>query len=140
MNKAQTTIEMMNIVTKSAAEKGYEPDSWFCPEHTLNKGRPYPYMVFRNLEALGISGVLTAIKVGDTVADIKEGKNAGMISVGIIEGSSIMGYSEDEYEAFSLERKKLERQRVNQIYKDCGADYVIKDMGELLGLIDEIEG
>ena len=41
-------------------------------------------MIFRNLEELGVSSVNTAIKVGDTVADIKEGKNAGMISVGII--------------------------------------------------------
>lgn len=133
------TTEMMDIVTKSAAEQGYKPDAWFCPNHTENKGRPYPYMIFRNLEKLGVSSVSAAIKVGDTVADIKEGKNAGMISVGIIEGSSVMGYTEAEYEAFSPERKELECQRVRQVYEACGADYAISNMSELVSLIDKIE-
>lgn len=133
------TIEMMDIVTKSAEKQGYKPDAWFCPNHTENKGRPYPYMVFKNLEALGISSVNATIKVGDTVADIKEGKNAGMISVGIIEGSSVMGYTQDEYEEFSSERKSLEAERVRKVYESCGADYVIKNMNELCDLIEKIE-
>ena len=49
-------------------------------------------MVFRNLEALNVSSVNGAIKVGDTAADIKEGKNAGLISVGVVEGSSVMDF------------------------------------------------
>lgn len=68
------TTEMMDIMTKSAAEQVYKPETWFCPNHTENKGRPYPYMIFRNLEVLGVSGVSATIKVGDTVADIKKGK------------------------------------------------------------------
>lgn len=122
------TIEMMDIVTKSAEEQGYKPDSWFCPNHTENKGRPYPYMVFKNLETLGVSSVNAAIKVGDTVADIKEGKNAGMISVGIIERSSVMGYTQAEYEALPPEYKALEAERVRKVYEACGADYVINNM------------
>lgn len=133
------TTEMMEIVTKSAEEQGYKPDIWFCPNHTDNKGRPYPYMVFRNLEALGVSSVNAAIKIGDTVADIKEGKSAGMISVGIIEGSSVMGYTEAEYEALSLEQKAAEADKVRKVYGACGADYVIGNMSELMALIDEIE-
>ena len=86
-----------------------------------------------------MSSVSAAIKVGDTVADIKEGKNAGIISVGIIEGSSVMGYTEAEYETFSPERKELERQRVRQVYEACGADYVISNMSELIPLIGRIE-
>ncbi len=78
------------------------------------------------------------IKVGDTVADIKEGKNAGMISGGIIEGSSVMGYTEVEYEEFSPERRALECQRVRQVYEACGADYVINNISKLVGLVDEI--
>lgn len=133
------TTEMMEIVVKSAEKQGYKPDAWFCPNHTNNIGRPYPYMIFRNLEALGVGSVGNTIKVGDTVADIKEGKNAGMIAVGVVEGSSVMGYSEDEYEAFSPEKKKQETLRVRNIYLDNGADYVIKNMSELCSLIEKIE-
>ena len=86
-----------------------------------------------------MSSVNAAIKVVDTVADIIEGKNAGMISVGIIEGSSVMGYTQAEYEAFSPERKELECQRVRQVYEACGADYTINNIAELLPLIDRLE-
>lgn len=90
------TSEMMEIVAPEAAKKGYEPDVFVTPDDVGGKGRPYPYMVFRNLEKLGVSSVQAAVKVGDTVADIKEGRNAGLISIGIVEGSSVMGLSEKE--------------------------------------------
>ena len=50
-----------------------------------SKGRPYPYMIFRNMEALELTSVDKVLKVGDTIADIKEGVNAGIDTVGIIE-------------------------------------------------------
>lgn len=48
---------MMVIVTAKAKENGYEPDAWFSPDSTGNVGRPYPYMIFRNMEALKIQSV-----------------------------------------------------------------------------------
>lgn len=133
------TDEMMQIVVPNAEKQGYAPDAWFSPNAVNNMGRPYPYMIFKNLEALNVSSVAAAIKVGDTVADIKEGKAAGMISVGIIEGSSVMGLMENEYEALSAEEKSAHIDRVRKVYEDCGADYIINNMSELLELIDKIE-
>lgn len=40
-------------------------------------GRPYPYMIFKLMEALGIQNVRDVVKVGDTAADVQEGLNAG---------------------------------------------------------------
>lgn len=51
------TDKMMAIVTAKAKENGYEPDAWFSPDSTGNVGRPYPYMIFRNMEALKIQSV-----------------------------------------------------------------------------------
>ena len=68
------TDKMMEIVVPAAASKGYEPDVWFSPDSTGQKGRPYPYMIFRNMEALNLMDVRRVIKVGDTVSDIREGK------------------------------------------------------------------
>lgn len=133
------TDEMMKIVMPAAEAQGYAPDAMFTPNAVNNMGRPYPYMVFKNLEALGISSVRSAIKVGDTAADIREGKNAGMISVGIIEGSSVMGYTEAEYHGLPVEEKATQIQRVREFYQGCGADYVIRNMSELPGLIAKIE-
>lgn len=93
------TDEMMALVVPKAAELGYAPDCWFSPDSTNKKGRPYPYMIFRNMEKLELKDVSRVMKVGDTVADILEGKNAGMVTVGILEGSSVMGLTQEEYEA-----------------------------------------
>ena len=84
------TDEMMALVVPKAAELGYSPDCWFSPDSTNKKGRPYPYMIFRNMEKLELKDVSRVMKVGDTVSDILEGKNAGLVTVGILEGSSVM--------------------------------------------------
>lgn len=133
------TDEMMSIVVPAAEKKGYSPDVWFSPDSVEKKGRPYPYMIFKNLQALCISSVNAAIKVGDTLADIKEGKNAGMISVGIIEGSSVMALSQSEFESLSSSERAAEFARVTKAYRDCGADYILDNMSQLPKLIKEIE-
>lgn len=129
------TDDMMAIVAPKAAENGYQPDAWFSPNAVNNMGRPYPFMIFKNLAALNISSVQAAIKVGDTVADIKEGKNAGMLSVGIVEGSSVMGLREAEYAALSEAEKQAQCQRVRKVYADCGADFILQNMSELCPLL-----
>lgn len=133
------TDEMMEIVVPEAKRLGYSPDTWFSPNSVNNLGRPYPYMIFRNLEALRVSNVKNAIKVGDTVSDIREGKNAGLISVGVIVGSSVMGLSETEWNALTQEQKNAEILRVSKIYKDSGADYVINNISEICDIIDGLE-
>ncbi len=129
------TDKMMEIVTRVAKENGYEPDAWFSPDAVGSKGRPYPYMVFENMKALGIDSVKKVVKVGDTISDILEGKNAGVISIGVIEGSSEMGLSQEEYEALSEEEKKAAVESVKEKFFAAGADDVIQDMGELVDLI-----
>ena len=81
-----------------------------------------------------VTSVKKVIKVGDTVADIKEGQNAGVITVGVIEGSSVMGYTKEEYESLAPAERMAECQRVADIYKEAGADHVIKDISGLLEL------
>lgn len=129
------TDEMMEIVVPLAAEKGYQPDFWFSPNSVNNMGRPYPYMIFENLKALKVSSVKNAVKVGDTVSDIKEGLNAGMISIGVIEGSSVMALSQSEYQTLNEEEKQEACDKVRKIYEEAGADYIIMNMSELPALI-----
>lgn len=133
------TDEMMSYVVPAAKKQGYDPDAWFSPNSVNNMGRPYPYMVYKNMEALKVSSVDAVVKVGDTVADIKEGKTAGIISIGIVEGSSIMGLSEEEYEQLSDVEKKDNIRRVHKVYEGCGADYIIMNMSELPALIESME-
>lgn len=133
------TNPMMEIVKKKAAEQGYEADYWVTPDMTNSKGRPYPYMIFRNLEHLGISSVHNVVKVGDTVSDIIEGKNAGTKTVGIIDGSSIMGMKQADFENLSEHEKKQKRQAVQRIYQAAGADYTIENFGQIPNLLARLE-
>jgi phosphonatase-like hydrolase len=41
------------------------------------KGRPYPYMIYKLMEHTKISNIQQVAKIGDTLIDIEEGKNAG---------------------------------------------------------------
>lgn len=134
------TDEMMGIVVPKAAELGYAPDCWFSPNSVKNMGRPYPYMIFRNMETLGVHSVANVIKVGDTVSDIKEGISAGVITVGVTEGSSVMGLSKQAYEALSEAEQAIFCDKAGKVFDEAGADYVIRNMSELPGLIRRIEG
>ena len=129
------TDKMMEIVVPAAKEKGYEPDVWFSPDSTGQKGRPYPYMIFRNMEALEIKKVRRVLKVGDTVSDIKEGRNAGAWSAGIVVGSSEMGLSLSEYEALEQDEKERLCRITADRFLEAGADkvfYTMEDLGEFL--------
>lgn len=132
------TDEMMDIVVPKAKENGYVPDFWCSPNAVGNMGRPYPYMIFKNLQELQVSSVRNVIKVGDTVSDIKEGLAAGVISVGVIEGSSLMALSEAEYNVLGEEEKKAVCDKVQRAYMDCGADYVLQNLSELPGLVERL--
>jgi len=43
----------------------------------VSKGRPYPYMIYRAMEQLGIKSIQQVAKIGDTLSDLEEGTNAG---------------------------------------------------------------
>lgn len=126
------TDEMMEILVPAAAKNGYQPDYWISPDGTNGVGRPYPYMIFRNMEYLNSASVSEVMKVGDTVSDIREGKAAGVFTVGVIEGSSEMGLSQKEYEALSPEERETRTEAVRKRYLEAGADAVAEDIRGIL--------
>lgn len=128
------TDAMMEIVVPKAKEQGYEPDAWFSPNAVNNMGRPYPYMIFENMKALQISSVEKVIKVGDTLSDIREGKNAGVYTIGVVEGSSELGMTKEEYEALGEQERENAVRKVTERFLAAGADKVILHMAQLLEL------
>ncbi len=131
---------MMSIVAPEAAKRGYAPDCWFSPDSTNGKGRPFPYMIFENLAALEVSSVRAAVKIGDTASDIQEGVNAGVWTVGVLEGSSAAGVTMEEYDAMDGLAREHVLQKAARLYRDNGADFVIQNLSELPGVLAQIEG
>ena len=62
----------------------------YISSEEVTKGRPYPYMVHELMERNNIDNVSEVIKVGDTIADIREGKNAGCDTVGVLSGADTL--------------------------------------------------
>jgi 2-aminoethylphosphonate--pyruvate transaminase/phosphonoacetaldehyde hydrolase len=136
------TREMMEIILPHAKANGYQPD-FLIASSEVKQGRPHPWMMFRNAEYFQISPMESWVKVGDTKADILEGISSGSWSVGIIEGSSTLGMTEDEFQDFISKSSEQERinkyKEVTDLYMESGADYVINNMGSLKNVIQDID-
>lgn len=133
------TSSMMEVVAQEAAKAGYSPDMLVTADDTAGFGRPWPYMVFENMKRLGLQDVRKIVKVGDTVSDMKEGKNAGLITVGVTEGSSIIGLDKKSWESLSEMDQFSLRKKARETFFANGADFVIDTMAELPKLIEAIE-
>lgn len=53
----------------------------------LGKSRPDPAMIFDMMQQLKITNPEEVVKIGDTIADIREGKNAGVKTAVILSGT-----------------------------------------------------
>lgn len=77
------------------------------------------------------ASVQAVVKVGDTVSDIQKGRNAGVRSLGVLEGSSVMGMAQAAYEALSAEKKQAALDRARQVFLEVGADDVLLNIEQL---------
>lgn len=131
------TKEMMEIVFETAKVEGYHPDYIVTPDDVDSLGRPYPFMIFENMRHFQNHSMAEVIKVGDTISDIQEGKNAGVLSIAVTEGSSVMGLSLEEYKQYSKEEMEQLNQQAAEIFYQKGADLCIKNLLELAELLQE---
>ena len=92
-------------------------------------------MIYRNMEAFAVSSADGVVKVGDTVSDIREGKNAGVTTFGVVIGSSEMGLSREEYESLSEEEQKQRCEQVAEKFLAAGADRAILNLEDLLKIV-----
>lgn len=131
------TQAMMDVVRPEAAAKGYVVDNLVTPDN-LSAGRPAPYMIYRNMIDLAIPSVDLVVKVGDTIADIREGLNAKVHSVGIVVGSNEMGLTEEEFNLLSDVEKNTKKAEVRNRMLAAGADAVLDTISELPEYIETI--
>lgn len=122
--------EMMKRVIPAAEKSGYKPDCIITPDVT-GIGRPSPFMLYECMRQMNVYPTSAVVKVGDTIADIKEGKNAGAWSIGILTASNLLGLTEEEY--INLDRNALAelKEVTAKKYYDAGADIVIDSISEL---------
>lgn len=132
------TSTMLAIVAKAAKENGYEPDHWVTPDLVMDKGRPYPYMIYENMKQLSLGHHAQVVKVGDTTSDMQEANSAGVWAIGIVKGSSMLGLTEAEVQQLSPEEERHMIAAVSKAYREAGAHAVIEDISQLPAMIEQI--
>jgi len=101
-------------------------------------GRPAPFMCYENAIRLAVYPLDTMVKVGDTVADIKEGRNAGAWSVGVVLGGNELGLNQQETLALPPEELEAKASQVEERLFRAGAHYVIRAIGHFEEVLEAI--
>lgn len=131
------TGKMMEIVQPEAEAKGYKVDNLVTPDD-VRAGRPAPFMIYKNMIDLDIPSVEEVVKVGDTIADIKEGLNAKVWTIGLVTGSNEMGLDEKAYGDCPVDELIRLKQEVRESMLAAGAHFVLDNITELPACIEQI--
>ena len=78
------------------------------------------------------------LKYGDTIADIKEGVNAKVWTVGVVMGSNELALTQEEVAAMSADELDARKAEVRRRMLEAGAHYVVDDITELPAVIETI--
>lgn len=130
--------DIMTRVSPAAKALGYEPDCVVTPDDT-GSGRPAPFMIFECMRQMNVYPPDHVVKVGDTVVDMQEGKNAGAFSIGVLQGSNLLGLTQEEYEAMPGDELDARKSRARASYMHAGADLVIDSVQDLPKAIAALE-
>jgi phosphonoacetaldehyde hydrolase len=124
-------------IADRVAAQGFVADFSLFPDDA-KAGRPAPWMVFRLMELTGVYPASAVVKVGDTVPDIEEGRNAGAWTVGVTETGSEVGLTRAEWQATPAPEQKRLAATAGEKLLRAGAHAVIGSVAELPALIDEL--
>jgi len=126
------------VCVERAAADGYAPDASFCVSD-VPQGRPAPWMIHRNMEALGVFPSSNVLKVGDTVPDIEEGLNAGCWSAGVTASGNAVGLTAGALADLAPDERAARLAAVSKELTAAGAHAVVETVRDVPGLIDTID-
>lgn len=131
------TPDIMEACRAAAKDAGYVPDAVFCAGDTP-KGRPGPALLLANMIELDVYPPEAVVKVGDTVADIEEGLNAGTWVVAVAARGNEVGLSREEFDNMpAAERDPLVRAAYDKLTR-AGAHYVVDSIADVPVVAEDI--
>jgi phosphonoacetaldehyde hydrolase len=133
------TSAMMRIVAAAAARQGYNPDLIITPD-LVAAGRPSPDMMIAVAERLGVGPLGALVKIGDTPADVAEGRAAGSWTIGVALTGNALGLSLADLEALSPADRIRLRAGACDTLRAAGADYVVDSIADCVPVLLEIFG
>ncbi len=132
------TRSMMEPLLEAARAQGYEPDSVVLPED-VGAGRPAPLMAYASACRIGRWPLSNFVKIGDTPADMREGRAAGCWCVGYSRCGNELGLSPEEDLSLPDERRTELLELAEERLRAAGAHYVVEGPWEVLPVLEEID-
>jgi phosphonoacetaldehyde hydrolase len=129
--------EMMEIVLKNSAARGFVPDFAVCADD-VSVGRPAPWMIYATMEKAGVYPPACVLNVGDTLADVSSGRNAGVWSVGVAATGNMAAANYHEWQTLPEFEKEQRLAAAREKMLANGAHYVVSGISDCVALIDEI--
>lgn len=129
---------MLAPVLIQAAEQGFRPDASVCPDE-VGAGRPAPWMLIKNAQLLDVYPPKTCVKIGDTVVDMEEGRNAGMWTIGLTRTGNLVGVDSEQWAHLPEATKNAYLDRAKKLLIEAGADYVAEDLASCNQALAKIE-
>lgn len=130
--------EMLDVVEKLAASKGYVPDCAIAASE-VSQGRPAPYLNWRAAESMGVWPASACVAVGDTLVDVQAGRTAGFWSVGIARTGNLVGLSAADWAALPKSEQDLRLASARAALTAAGAHLVIDTIADLPDAILALE-
>lgn len=130
------TAPIMETLVPMARKAGYAPDA-VVNSSQVPRGRPSPFMCFKNAMLLDVWPMEAMLKAGDTVADIEEGLNAGMWTVAFSQTSNELGLNQAEAEALPPAELQARLAPIEAKFREAGAHFVVRGVWELPAVVEE---
>jgi phosphonoacetaldehyde hydrolase len=130
--------EMMQNILPIATSRGLIPDS-VVNSSDVSAGRPAPWMIYRNCEKMNVFPLSQMVKIGDTVADIQEGINAGMWTIGLTKSGNELGLSLTEAESADPVWLAHKIALADRKLTNNGADFVAEGVWDCWPILEEID-
>ncbi len=132
------TRGMLDVLVAKAAREGFSASANLTPED-VGSGRPKPFMIFQHAITLQVFPLAAMVKVGDTVADIQEGLNAGVWSVGVAKTGNMVGLSSADFAALPVAEQEEKVELARAALTAAGAHFVVDGVADLDGVLEAID-
>ena len=132
------TRPMLDALEAAARSQGYAPDASVCPED-VSAGRPHPFMCYQLAVTLKAAPLWTCVKIGDTISDIEEGRNAGMWTIALTRTGNMVGLSLQDWQALPDSEQSAALATARASLASHHAHFIVPGVADIQPAIAEIE-
>ena len=134
------TRSLLDLLLDAFQQQHFTPDLSLCIEDLLTPAHaPSPWLIAQSAMLLGIYPWESIVAIGDTVADVEAGLNAGTWTVGIAQTGREMGLSATDIKRMSEDEREEALEAIHHRLYRSGAHFVVNTFEQCNAVLDEIQ-